>query len=131
MCVYKYTCAVPLLLHLVTVLCLCERVCAEEGSEEKINEEGTSTSILCLAHVPSLTLNVGAVRKYERKRLSLYIIPQAGLHLPSVYIRGVRISKELCIHNHKQLMKNKPAVVLMYNTARNITKSISVNITKL
>ena len=30
--------------------------------------------------------------KYERKRLSLYIIP-ARLHLPSVYIRGVKISK--------------------------------------
>ena len=29
---------------------------------------------------------------YERKRLSLYIIP-ARLHLPSAYIRGVRISK--------------------------------------
>ena len=41
MCVYKYTCVVPLLFHLVIVLCL---VCAEEGSEEKINEEGTSTS---------------------------------------------------------------------------------------
>ena len=30
--------------------------------------------------------------KYERKRSSLYIIP-ARLHLPSVYIRGVKISK--------------------------------------
>ena len=30
--------------------------------------------------------------KYERKRLSLYITP-ARLHLPSVYIRGVKISK--------------------------------------
>ena len=30
--------------------------------------------------------------KYERKRLSLYIIP-ARLHLPSAYIRGVKISK--------------------------------------
>ena len=44
MCVYKHTCAVPLLFHLVIVLCLCECVCAEEGREEKINEEGTSTS---------------------------------------------------------------------------------------
>ena len=26
------------------VLCLCECVCTEEGSEEKLNEEGTSTS---------------------------------------------------------------------------------------
>ena len=43
-CVYKYTCAVPLLLHLFIVLCLCECVHAEEGSQEKINEEGTSTS---------------------------------------------------------------------------------------
>lgn len=41
---YKYTYAVPVLFHLVIVLCLCECVCAEEGSEEKINEEGTSTS---------------------------------------------------------------------------------------
>ena len=41
---YKYTCAVPLLLHLVIALCLCECVYAEERSEEKINEEGTSTS---------------------------------------------------------------------------------------
>ena len=44
MCVYKYTCVVPLLFH----LCYCfassvSAVCAEEGSEEKINEEGTST----------------------------------------------------------------------------------------
>ena len=48
MCVYKYTHAVPLLFHLVIVLglceCVCVCVCAEEGSEEKINEEGTSTS---------------------------------------------------------------------------------------
>ena len=45
MCMYKYTCAVPLTLSLIViVLCRCECVCAEEGSEEKINEEGTSTS---------------------------------------------------------------------------------------
>ena len=44
MCMYKYTCVVPLLFHLVIVLCLCECSGAEEGSEEKINEEGTSTS---------------------------------------------------------------------------------------
>ena len=41
MCVYKYTCAVPVLLHLVIVLCLC--VCVQRR-EEKINKEGTSTS---------------------------------------------------------------------------------------
>ena len=44
MCLYMYTCAVPLLFHLVIVLCLCECVCAEERSKENINEEGTSTS---------------------------------------------------------------------------------------
>ena len=35
---------------------------------------------------------MGVVRKYERKRLSLYIIP-THLHLPSVYIQGVKVSK--------------------------------------
>ena len=35
---------VPVLFYLVIVLCLCECVCAEEGSEEKINKEGTFTS---------------------------------------------------------------------------------------
>ena len=35
---------------------------------------------------------MGVVRKYERKRLSLYVLP-AHLHLPSVYIRGIKISK--------------------------------------
>ena len=44
MCVYKYTRAVPLHFHLVIVLSVCVCVCAEEGSKEKINEEGTSTS---------------------------------------------------------------------------------------
>ena len=43
MCVYKYTCVVPLLFHLLFCVCV-SAVCAEEGSEEKINEEGTSTS---------------------------------------------------------------------------------------
>ena len=58
--------------------------------------------ILCLAHFPCLTLNVGVVRKYERKRLSLYILP-ARLHLSSVYIRGVRISKnEGTVMGHKR-----------------------------
>ena len=32
-------CALPVLLHLVVVLCLCECVHAEEGSEEKMMEE--------------------------------------------------------------------------------------------
>ena len=68
-------------------------VCAEEGSEEKINEEGTSTSNSLLgSDCLCLPLNMGVVRKYENKRLSLYIIP-ACLHLPSVYIRGVKISR--------------------------------------
>ena len=62
-------------------------VCAEEGSEEKINKEGTSTSNSLLGSVFASEHG-----KYERKRLSLYIIP-ARLHLPSVYIRGVKISK--------------------------------------
>ena len=44
MCVYQYTYAVPVLFYLVIVLSLCECVCAEEGSEEKINKEGTFTS---------------------------------------------------------------------------------------
>ena len=66
-------------------------VCAEEGSEEKINEEGKSTSNSLLGSL-CLPLNVGVIRKYERKRLSLYIIP-TRLHLPSVYKRGVKISK--------------------------------------
>ena len=48
--------------------------------------------ILCFAHFLCLALNAGVVGKYERKRLSLYII-LARLHLPSVYIQGVRISK--------------------------------------
>ena len=48
--------------------------------------------ILCFAHFPCLALNAGVVGKHERKRLSLYIIP-ARLHLPSVYIQGIRISK--------------------------------------
>ena len=48
--------------------------------------------ILCLALTLCLPLNMGVVRKYEKKRLSLYIIP-ARLHLPSVYIRGVKISR--------------------------------------
>ena len=68
-------------------------VCAEERSEEKINEEGTSTSNSLLgSDCLCLPLNMGVVRKYEKKRLSLYIIP-AHLHLPSVYIRGVKISR--------------------------------------
>ena len=55
----KNTCAVPLLLHLVIVLCLCECVCAKEESEEKINEEGTSTSnstVLCIRRARSKKL---------------------------------------------------------------------------
>ena len=61
-----------------------ECVCAEEGSEEKIDKEHLPL-ILHLAHCLCLPLNVGVVRKYERKRLSLYMIP-THLHLPSVYI---------------------------------------------
>ena len=51
---YKFTC-VKYTCCLVIALCLCECVCAEEGSEEKINEEGTSTSnsLLGSYHVPS------------------------------------------------------------------------------
>ena len=40
---YKYTCAVPLLFTYSHCF-VSVSVCAEEGREEKINEEGTSTS---------------------------------------------------------------------------------------
>ena len=40
-------------------------MCAEEGSEEKINKEHLPL-ILCLAHCLCLRLKVGVVRKYER-----------------------------------------------------------------
>ena len=81
MCVYKYTSAY----HLVIVLCEC--VCVQRR-EEKINQEGTSTSNSLLGSCSVFD----SKRKYERKRLSLYILPQAGLHLPSVYIQGVGVS---------------------------------------
>ena len=83
--------AVPVLLHFVIVLCLCECVCAEEGREKTRKEH--LPLILCLAHFPCLTLNVGVIGKEE---VIIVDCTQAGLYLPSVYIRGVRISCKEC-----------------------------------
>ena len=60
---------------------------------QREDKEGTSTSNSLLGSDGlCLPLNMGVVRKHERKRLSLYIIPTC-LHLPNVYIREVKIPK--------------------------------------
>ena len=87
--------AVPVLLHFVIVLCLCECVCAEEGREKTRKEH--LPLILCLAHFPCLTLNVGVIGKEE---IIIVDCTQAGLYLPSVYIRGVRISCKECGYSY-------------------------------
>ena len=87
--------AVPVLLHFVIVLCLCECVCAEEGREKTRKEH--LPLILCLAHFPCLTLNVGVIGKEE---VIIVDCTQAGLYLPSVYIRGVRISCKECGYSY-------------------------------
>ena len=60
-CISIHVHAVPVLLHFVIVLCLCE--CAEEGREKTRKEH--LPLILCLAHFPCLTLNVGVIGKEE------------------------------------------------------------------
>ena len=62
MCISIHVHAVPVLLHFVIVLCLCECVCAEEGREKTRKEH--PPLILCLAHFPCLTLNVGVIMAY-------------------------------------------------------------------
>ena len=75
--------AVALLFHLV-IVCVIVSVCAEEGSKEKINKEYLPL-ILRVAHCPCLPLNVGIVRKYERKRLSNTYSPPST---QCVYTKG-------------------------------------------
>ena len=94
-CISIHVHAVPVLLHFVIVLCLCECVCAEEGREKTRKEH--LPLILCLAHFPCLTLNVGVIRKEE---VIIVDCTQAGLYLPSVYIRGVRISCKECGYSY-------------------------------
>ena len=57
-------------------------VCAEEGSEEKINEEGTSTSNSLLGSLPVFA----SVRKYEAKGC----LPPS---IQCVYTRGKNIKE--------------------------------------
>ena len=90
-CISIHVHAVPVLLHFVIVLCLCECVCAEEGREKTRKEH--LPLILCLAHFPCLTLNVGVIGKEE-------VIIVDYLYLPSVYIRGVRISCKECGYSY-------------------------------
>ena len=87
-CISIHVHAVPVLLHFVIVLCLCECVCAEEGREKTRKEH--LPLILCLAHFPCLTLNVGVIGKEE------VIIVDCS----SVYIRGVRISCKECGYSY-------------------------------
>ena len=94
-CISIHVHAVPVLLHFVIVLCLCECVCAEEGREKTRKEH--LPLILCLAHFPCLTLNVGVIGKEE---VIIVDCTQAGLYLPSVYIRGVRISCKECGYSY-------------------------------
>ena len=90
-CISIHVHAVPVLLHFVIVLCLCECVYAEEGREKTRKEH--LPLILCLAHFPCLTLNVGVIGKEE-------VIIVDCLYLPSVYIRGVRISCKECGYSY-------------------------------
>ena len=94
-CISIHVHAVPVLLHFAIVLCLCECVCAEEGREKTRKEH--LPLILCLAHFPCLTLNVGVIGKEE---VIIVDCTQAGLYLPSVYIRGVRISCKECGYSY-------------------------------
>ena len=94
-CMGSGSASVPVLLHFVIVLCLCECVCAEEGREKTRKEH--LPLILCLAHFPCLTLNVGVIGKEE---VIIVDCTQAGLYLPSVYIRGVRISCKECGYSY-------------------------------
>ena len=54
-------------------------VCAEEGSEERMNKEHLALN-LHLADITSLILSVGVMKKDIRKEIYVSI-PQAGLYL--------------------------------------------------
>ena len=98
-CISIHVHAVPVLLHFVIVLCLCECVCVCRGGKRE-NEEETSTSNSLCDSLSVFDSERGSNKEIGKEEVIIVDCTQAGLYLPSVYIRGVRISCKECGYSY-------------------------------